>query len=76
MSHKEIFKGKIGRTMRDSKPWWPAPKRSDDGSPNVVIILFDDAGFAQFGCYGSTIDTPNIDRIAPAFFNRTTPCYL
>ena len=64
MSHEESFKGKIGRTMRDSEPWWPEPKRSDDGSPNVVIILFDDAGFSQFGCYGSDIDTPNIDRLA------------
>jgi arylsulfatase len=29
-----------------------------------VVILLDDLGFAQFGCYGSDIDTPNIDRLA------------
>ena len=30
----------------------------------MVVILLDDLGFAQFGCYGSDIDTPNIDRLA------------
>lgn len=32
--------------------------------PNVVIILFDDLGFSDFGCFGSEIETPNIDRLA------------
>ena len=32
--------------------------------PNVIVILFDDMGFSHLGCYGSTIDTPNIDRLA------------
>jgi arylsulfatase A len=33
--------------------------------PNVVIILADDAGYADFGCYGNKdIRTPNIDRLA------------
>ena len=30
----------------------------------MVIILFDDTGFSHFGCYGSSIETPNIDRLA------------
>ncbi|MHA1543220.1 MAG: sulfatase-like hydrolase/transferase, partial [Candidatus Hodarchaeales archaeon] len=64
MARKEIFKGKIGRTVDESEPWWPTPKRLGDGSPNVVVILFDDTGFSHFGCYGSSIDTPNIDRLA------------
>ena len=64
MSHREKFKGTIGRTYNESTPWWPEPKRSGDGSPNVVLLLFDDTGFSHFGCYGSTIDTPNIDRLA------------
>jgi arylsulfatase A-like enzyme len=29
-----------------------------------VVILLDDTGFAHFGCYGSSIDTSNIDRLA------------
>lgn len=32
--------------------------------PNVVVILFDDLGFAQLGCFGAEMDTPNIDRLA------------
>ena len=34
------------------------------GSPNVLTIVLDDLGFAHLGCYGSDIDTPNLDRIA------------
>jgi len=32
--------------------------------PNVVLIVLDDLGFADFGCYGSAIETPNIDALA------------
>ncbi|MBE3206118.1 arylsulfatase [Frankia sp. CH37] len=33
-------------------------------APNVVVILLDDLGFAQFGSYGSGFSTPNVDRLA------------
>jgi arylsulfatase A-like enzyme len=60
----DTFKGRIGRTVYDSKPCWHEPPRPREGAPNVLVILFDDVGFAHFGCYGSDIDTPNIDRLA------------
>jgi arylsulfatase A-like enzyme len=59
----EPFEGVIGRTYDDSKPWWPASKSRKD-APNVVVIVLDDAGFSHLGCYGSTIETPNIDALA------------
>ena len=34
------------------------------GGPHVLAIVLDDVGFGQLGCFGSTIETPNIDRLA------------
>jgi arylsulfatase A-like enzyme len=34
------------------------------GRPNIVLILVDDMGFSDIGCYGSEIATPNLDRLA------------
>jgi len=56
------FQGRIGRTAAESTPWWSERPRLD--GPNVVVILLDDVGFAQLGCYGSSIATPNMDAIA------------
>jgi arylsulfatase len=60
------FEGVIGRTFDDSTPWWPPLPQPPLGaeSPNVVIVLLDDVGYAQFGCYGSDIATPTFDRLA------------
>ncbi len=32
--------------------------------PNVVLIMVDDMGFSDLGCYGGEIETPNLDKIA------------
>ena len=58
------FKGTIGRTHEESTPWFPERPHPAPGAPNVVVVLLDDMGFAQLGCYGSDIDTPNIDALA------------
>ncbi|MBI4345511.1 MAG: arylsulfatase [Elusimicrobia bacterium] len=54
--------GRIGPTVPESEPWWPRPARAT--GPNVVMIVLDDVGFAQLGCYGAAIRTPRIDRLA------------
>jgi len=54
----------IGRTYKDSKPSWELPPQAAKGAPNVIYLVLDDVGYAQLGCYGSEIQTPNIDRIA------------
>jgi arylsulfatase A-like enzyme len=62
--HDQPFAGHAERDSAASTPGWPTGPRPPTGSPNVVVIMLDDVGFAQLGCYGSSIATPNIDRLA------------
>jgi len=69
--------GRIGRSYQDSEPFFPPPKKAE--GPNVVVILLDDVGFADFGCYGSEVRTPNLDALAETGqrynnFHTTTLC--
>ena len=54
----------IGHTIADSRPAFDATPQPPEGAPNVVLIVLDDTGFAQLGCFGSDIATPNVDRLA------------
>jgi len=58
------FTGRMGQTIGESEPAWPAPVRAKPGAPNVLFIVLDDTGFGHLGCYGSPIHTPNIDKLA------------
>ena len=75
----EAFGGVIGRYQHESTPWWPPPRRAPSGAPNVLLVVLDDVGFAQLGCFGSDIDTPVLDRLAAqglryANFHTTALC--
>ncbi|MDX2382312.1 MAG: arylsulfatase [Acidimicrobiia bacterium] len=64
MSRPARFEGNIGRTVAESEPWFDEPPHPGPDAPNIVVVLLDDTGFAQLGCYGSDIDTPHIDALA------------
>lgn len=55
----------------------PGPTSS---RPNIVLILADDMGYSDIGCYGSEIETPNLDRLAAGglrwsqFYNAPRCC--
>ncbi|MBR4183129.1 MAG: arylsulfatase, partial [Lachnospiraceae bacterium] len=56
--------GHPGRTIEDTEYLYEEYSNRPENAPNVVYIVLDDMGFAALGCYGSTIHTPNIDRLA------------
>jgi arylsulfatase A-like enzyme len=54
----------VGRDWRTSTPWWPPAPAPPHGAPNVLLVVLDDVGFAQLGCYGSDIATPVLDDLS------------
>ena len=58
------FGGIIAESYSDSEEWWAAEELPKDGSPNIIIFLLDDVGFAQVESFGGLISTPNIDALA------------
>ncbi|MDP4272223.1 MAG: sulfatase-like hydrolase/transferase, partial [Bacteroidota bacterium] len=63
-SAHQDFQGKVGRTLAESKEWWPEPVKAPPGAPNVVWILLDDVGYGAVSSYGGLIHTPTIDSLA------------
>ncbi|QDT08603.1 arylsulfatase [Planctomycetes bacterium K23_9] len=51
-----------------------------DDRPNVIVIMVDDLGFSDIGCYGSEIETPHLDALAAgglrfSQFYNTAKCH-
>ena len=51
-----------GAVRSQTDPVWR--NRSLDRKPNVIMVVLDDVGFADLGCYGAEHNTPCIDRLA------------
>ena len=54
----------------DSKPLAKKSKNSTD-KPNIILIMVDDMGYSDIGCFGSEIPTPNLDRLAQSGIRYT-----
>jgi arylsulfatase len=68
----QTFKGKIGRTAKDSRPDFPKGIVAPKGAPNVLLILTDDVGFGASSTFGGAIPTPTFDQLAKAGLSYNT----
>ena len=69
----------IAESFQDSRPIDVTKQAWKPNAPNVIAIILDDVGFADLGCFGSEIPTPNIDALAArglryANFRTTAMC--
>ncbi len=57
-----------------------ADSKLSDSRPNIIVVLVDDMGYSDLGCYGSEIETPHIDKLArqglqfTQFYNQGRCC--
>lgn len=58
------FGGVIKEDARTSKAWWAPRIVPRKGTPNILLIMTDDAGFGVPGTFGGVIPTPAMDRVA------------
>lgn len=67
-------RGFLGAAAAGAASWGQTRKR-----PNIVLIMADDMGFSDLGCYGGEVETPNLDRLAQSgvkftHFQNTSRC--
>ena len=58
----------------------PAANQESGNQPNILVMMVDDLGFSDLGCYGSEIETPNLDQLAAkgvkfSQFYNTAKCH-
>ncbi|HKZ76560.1 MAG TPA: sulfatase-like hydrolase/transferase, partial [Actinomycetota bacterium] len=77
----EPFKGTVNIDIRDSVPDWTPflQPKAPQGSPNVLMIVWDDVGYGAMDVFGGPIETPTMRRIADrgiryANFHTTALC--
>jgi arylsulfatase len=51
------FRGKIGRTVKESTPDFPKEVHASEGAPNVLLIMTDDVGLGASSTFGGPIPT-------------------
>ena len=63
---RPAFGGAVARTLHGCEPDWAQIDHvhPPEGSPNVLLVLIDDAGFGNPSTFGGPIDTPNFTRMA------------
>ncbi|MFZ4583490.1 MAG: sulfatase-like hydrolase/transferase, partial [Paludibacter sp.] len=59
---------------------FPTLLKAEPPRPNIIVILADDMGYSDLGCFGSEIHTPNLDRLShegirmTQFYNAGRSC--
>jgi len=61
---QQPYQGKVGRTLAESKEWWPEQVTPPKGAPNVIWIVLDDVGYGASSAFGGLIQTPIFDSLA------------
>ena len=57
------FPGRMGHTVGESQPAWPAPVRARERAPNVLFIVIDDTGFGQLVSSDGPFDLTLAERV-------------
>jgi arylsulfatase len=83
LNRRDFLKTVIGGSVLLGMPgcYLDAPAKSENSKrPNILLIMADDMGFSDVGCYGSEINTPNLDKLAQnglrfsQFYNSARCC--
>lgn len=80
MKRKQLLYSVPGITVMISLPCSAKENTPPEERPNIVLIMVDDMGYSDLGCFGGEIPTPNIDRLAEngirytQFYNTARSC--